>query len=67
MQGNGDLRLAGKDVVLNRTKGFGRLEIFLDGKWGTICGPITQSVAETACRQLDYSFTVIFGSIYNLQ
>jgi hypothetical protein len=33
----------------------GRLEIFIDGKWGTICdnsGTDLRAVADTACRQL---------------
>ena len=53
-QNNGDIRL------VNYWKGnssaySGRLEIFIDGKWGTICGNSgtdLQAVADTACRQL---------------
>jgi hypothetical protein len=58
-QNNGDIRL------VNNTKNNqvtidiigGRLEIFIDGKWGTICDNNStdlqlQAVADTACRQL---------------
>lgn len=68
MQGNGDLRLAGVPVIKNLTGAIGRLEIFLDGRWGTVCGPIyDQFVADTACRQLGYDFSVVYGSIQDLQ
>ena len=44
-QSEGDVRL---------TSGYlGRLDIFLNGKWGTFCG-ISQGGAQAACRQLGY-------------
>jgi hypothetical protein len=60
-QNNGDIRL------VNNTKNSqitidiigGRLEIFIDGKWGTICGNNStdlRAVADTACRQLGLIF-----------
>ena len=66
MQSNGELRLAGKHQ--NQVEeGYGRLEVFLDGRWGTVCGPITdQEVANTACRQMGYLFFVIYGSVKTL-
>ena len=53
-QNNGDIRL------VNHWKNFfseynGRLEIFINGQWGTFCGNSgtdLQAVADTACRQL---------------
>ena len=42
----------------------GRLEIFIDGKWGTICGTNStdfRSVADTACRQLGLTEAAILG------
>ena len=53
-QSNGDIRLVDSPKDSQVTIG-GRLEIFIDGKWGTICGNSgtdLQAVADTACRQL---------------
>ena len=62
MQANGDLRLAGTPLDRPISEGYGRLEILLDGKWGTICGPIkNQTIADTACRQLGYAYQIQFG------
>lgn len=67
MQGSGALRLAGKDTFSNRTN-IGRLEMFLDGEWGTVCGPIDQKgVADTACNQLGLGQSTIYGSIKTVQ
>ena len=35
----------------------GRLEIFINGEWGTVCGRIffTKTEADVACRQLGFS------------
>ena len=43
----------------------GRLEIFIDGKWGTVCGKNGtdfKAVADTACRQLGLTEAALFGS-----
>ncbi len=47
-QSEGDVRLTGGTSAF-----FGRLDIFLKGKWGTFCG-ISQGGAQAACRQLGY-------------
>lgn len=47
-QENGDVKLVG-----NETKE--RLEVFLDGEWGSVCFDSSQDqlgVAQTVCRQL---------------
>ena len=53
-QNEGDVRLVNnvKDILDTFQ---GRLEIFIDGKWGTVCGTNgtdLKAVADTACRQL---------------
>jgi hypothetical protein len=58
-QSNGDIRLVsnGQDTL------GGRLEVFVDRKWGTICGNSgtdLQAVADTACRQLGLSEASLF-------
>jgi hypothetical protein len=53
-QSNGDIRLVSNGRI-NCT--CGRLEVFIDREWGTICGKHGtnfKAVAETACRQLGY-------------
>ena len=50
-QSNGDLRLIEGSV--DKTDGFGRLEIYLDGEWGTFCAKGFDSTAGgIACQQL---------------
>ena len=53
-QNNGDIRLV-NNVKKTIDAYQGRLEVFIDGKWGTICiqsGFNFQPAADTACRQL---------------
>lgn len=60
----GELRLAEAD----ETPGRGRLEVFLDGSWGTVCDDMFDDVAAlVACRQLgfeasDGTFDAVGGS-----
>ena len=52
---NGDLRLAGYGA----TDLWGRLEIFLDGRWGTICDDrFMIKEAEVACRQMGLGYAI---------
>jgi len=52
---NGDLRLA-RGLISRPTYSSGRLEIYINGEWGTVCddsfGP---SELRVACQQLGYS------------
>ena len=70
---NGDLRLAG--IGSNRYAG--RLEVFYEGSWGTVCGgggnPQESEIlhfdiqaAHVACRQMGLGFAVEYFSFYNL-
>jgi len=55
---NGDLRLAG-ELVSNSSYGYGRLEIYIDGEWGTVCDDsFGYTDANIACQQLGYSFAI---------
>ena len=53
-QSNGDLRLIERST--HKIDGYGRLEIYLDGEWGTFCVNGFDSFAgDIACRQLGYT------------
>ncbi|XP_065883867.1 scavenger receptor cysteine-rich domain superfamily protein-like isoform X3 [Dysidea avara] len=57
-QCQGDLRLAG----FFADQGSGRLEIFFNNQWGTICiNGFARESADTACRQLGRSRALSFG------
>ena len=64
-QSNGDVRLVGGSKTYE-----GRLEIFLEGQWGTFCGADTskfsKGAAMAACRQLGYLDTSTYGSVNEL-
>jgi len=57
-QRQGDLRLAG----VFADQGSGRLELFFNNQWGTICiNEFTRESADTACVQLGRSRALSFG------
>ena len=57
-QRQGDLRLAG----VFADQGSGRLELFFNNQWGTICiNGFTRESADTACVQLGRSRALSFG------
>ena len=64
-QNNGDLRLiSAPQSVL---KGAGRLEIYLDGKWGTFCATGFNSfIGDAACHQLGYENSIDIRRASNL-
>ena len=42
----------------------GRLEVFLNGRWGTVCSLGFDSVeADIVCRQLGFEGYVVFGRV----
>ena len=67
-QNNGDIRLV--NSVNNAIDAFqGRLEVFIDGKWGTVCGKSGtnfQAVANIACRQLRSKEALFYGTVTQL-
>ena len=66
-QNPGSLRLVNSSGITFTGRG-GRLEINLNGRWGTICddgfGP---SDARLACNQLGYSSYTRYGTIVSLR
>ena len=55
-QSNGDLRLV---HVFESVLRWGRLEIYLDGEWGTFCAAGFNSyTGDAACRQLGYDGSI---------
>ena len=57
----GDLRLV-RGTVSDRRFSSGRLEIFINGEWGTICDDYFDLTdAHVACKQLGYSGAVRYG------
>ena len=62
-QQEGDLRVNGR--FSTQDPPFGRLEIFINSVWGTICmhSEFTIENANTACRQLGRAEAVNFNSV----
>lgn len=56
---NGDLRLSGYGSTLL----WGRLEIYLDGSWGTVCvDGINIKPLEVACHQMGLGYAINYRS-----
>lgn len=64
---DGDLRLSNGTAFENSVSG--RLEVLLNGQWGTVCGiDFELSDANVACKQLGYKSAtgIIIGSVVNI-
>lgn len=63
---SGDLRLV-SNTGFSEGSNSGRLEIFNDGEWGTVCDDsFGSNDARVACRQLGFSDYSIYGSVGSL-
>ena len=63
-QAYGDVRLADKTEV---DLTLGRLEVYLDGRWGTVCSDrFTKGAAQTVCHQLGYQVNVMYDTVVSL-
>ena len=57
----GDVRLV-RGTVSDQKFSSGRLEIFINGEWGTICDDhFDLTDANVACKQLGYSGAIRYG------
>ena len=61
---NGNLRLVDQFSTSSRS---GRLEIYLDGEWGTVCENFGTVEGDVACRQLGYHSTRRVSNVDELQ
>ncbi len=56
----GDLRLV-RGIIADRKFSSGRLEIYVNGQWGTICDDLfDQTDANVACQQLGFSRAITY-------
>ena len=63
----GSLRLITGFTTSSVGNSGGRLEIYINREWGTVCdGSFGSSEAEVACRQLGYRAVTRFGSVGSL-
>ena len=63
---DGNLRLVG-DLSPQNLSSSGRLEIYLQGEWGTVCTDrFGKEEADVACRQLGFTGFNRFGNTHEL-
>ena len=62
---DGALRLS--NTFSSSSTSSGRVEVYYNGTWGTVCNGVFGSVdADVACRQLGYSSASFYGTANNL-
>ena len=63
----GHLRLV-HDSISTGLQSSGRLEIYLNGEWGTVCNDsFGATEATVACRQLGFTGYLEYGSVRDLE
>ena len=61
---DGHLRLVSSTTSTTQLGSFGRLEIFLNGEWQTVCNDyFGRTEATVACRQLGFTGYSRYGSV----
>ena len=64
---DGQLRLVNNSGNSDGVSG-GRLEVFFNGKWGTVCDDLFDiNDADVACRQLGFSRALRFDNVGSLR
>lgn len=60
----GHLRLVNSGVSPGTLPAEGRLEVYMDGRWGTVCDDegFSQVEANVACRQLGFRNALQYGT-----
>ena len=61
---DGALRLSD---TFSTTSSSGRLEVYYNGVWGTVCNDFFgKTEADVACQQLGYSSAITYGTVGSL-
>ena len=61
---SGSVRLVGRNGVTSSSLTAGRLEVYYNGQWGTVCDDsFAASEARTACTQLGFSGYLEYGTV----
>ena len=64
---DGTLRLVTTTATSTTLRSSGRLEIYLNGEWGTVCNDLFNATEATvACKQLGFTGYSKFGNVSSL-